>query len=164
MFCRKCKTWFHLEPSQHQCCHKCKEWFHLSDGGFLETLDAQGKLVFVCEGCELNMAPRDDEWTRDLGGGRILVMELVFGGYRATLMGFRGVGATQSDALDDLMGFRGVGTTQSDALDDLLVRMRDYGLASDDFERSLTPGGHLSEQLRQIEQLVDQIAQGQSQS
>lgn len=145
MFCHKCQTWFHLEPSQHQRCHKCGEWFHLSDGGFLEELDAQGKLIFVCEGCEPNMAPRDDEWTRDLGGGRILVMELVSAGYRATLMGVCGGGMTQGAALDDL-----------------LAKMRDYGAASDDFERSLAPGGHLSEQLRQIEQLVGQIAQGAS--
>ncbi len=28
-------------------------------GGFLENLDDQGKLVFVCEKCEPNMAPRE---------------------------------------------------------------------------------------------------------
>jgi hypothetical protein len=134
------------EPNQRQRCLKCQRWFHLSDGGFLETLDAEGKLVFVCEGCEPNMAPRDDEWTRDLGGGRILVMERVLAGYRATLM-----------------RFRGVGTTQNAALDDLLARMRNYGTVSDDFERSLAPDGPLSEKLRQIEQHVEQIAQGQSQ-
>jgi len=67
-------------------------------------------------------------------------MELVFAGYRATLLGFRGVGPTQSAALDDL-----------------LTRMRDYGKASDDLARSLAPGGHLHERLKQIEQLVDQI-------
>ena len=80
------------EPNQRQLCHKCKRWFHLSDGGFLETRDAQDKLVFICESCEPNMAPRDDEWTRDLGSGRILVMEHVSAGCRATLMGFRGLG------------------------------------------------------------------------
>jgi hypothetical protein len=70
-------------------------------------------------------------------------MELVSAGYRATLM-----------------GFCGEGTTPGAALDDLLAKMRDYGATSDDFERSLAPGGHLSKQLRQIEQLVGQIAQG----
>jgi hypothetical protein len=34
--------------------------------------------------------------------------------------------------------------------------------ASDDFERSAAPGGHLHERLRQIEQLVDQITRGSS--
>ena len=135
------------EPSQRQRCHKCKNGFHLSDGGFIETLDAQGELIFVCESCEPNMAPRDDEWTRGLGHGRTLVMERVSDGYRATLV-----------------GFRGDGTTQGAALDNLLARMRDYSTATDDLAQALTPDGHLSKQLRQIEQLVDQITQETSQS
>ena len=47
------------EPSSRQHCHKCKKRFHLSDGGFLENLDDQGNLVFVCEKCEPAMAPRE---------------------------------------------------------------------------------------------------------
>jgi hypothetical protein len=47
------------DPHERQRCHKCKKWFHLADGGFLEALDAEGKLVFVCETCEPNMAPRE---------------------------------------------------------------------------------------------------------
>jgi hypothetical protein len=47
------------EPSHRQRCHKCGDWFHLTDGGFLENLDDQGRLVFVCENCEPNMAPRE---------------------------------------------------------------------------------------------------------
>jgi hypothetical protein len=46
------------EPSHRQRCHKCGDWFHLT-GGFLENLDDQGRLVFVCENCEPNMAPRE---------------------------------------------------------------------------------------------------------
>ncbi len=45
-------------PDERQCCHKCKNWFHFADGGFLGELDAEGKLVFVCENCEPYMAPR----------------------------------------------------------------------------------------------------------
>ena len=58
------------DPSERQRCHKCKKWFHLADGGFLEErgsgrswdrarLDDEGRLVFICENCEPNMAPRD---------------------------------------------------------------------------------------------------------
>lgn len=85
------------------------------------------------------------EWTRDLGEGHFLTMERTSASYRATLIGFRGVGSTQETALDDL-----------------LARMRDYRSISDDFERSLAPGGYLHEQLRQIEQLVDQYVRGQA--
>jgi len=49
----------HTGPHERQRCHKCKKWFHLADGGFLEELDVAGKLVFVCENCEPNMAPRE---------------------------------------------------------------------------------------------------------
>lgn len=85
------------------------------------------------------------EWTRDLGDGRLLVMQRIAAGYRASLVGFRGVGASQDAALDDL-----------------LANMRDYGAASEDLARSLAPGGQLHEKMRQIEQLVDQHARGQS--
>ena len=78
-------------------------------------------------------------WTRDLGEGRLLVMERVAAGYRASLVGFCGVGSTQEVALDDL-----------------LVRMRDCIAASADFERNLAPGGELDGKLQQIRQLVDQ--------
>jgi hypothetical protein len=79
-------------------------------------------------------------WTHDLGEGRLLVMERDAAGYQASLVGFCGTGSTQDAALDDL-----------------LARIRAYGEASDAFERSLAPGGHLHERLRLIEQLVDQI-------
>lgn len=81
------------------------------------------------------------EWTRDLGDGRTLVMERVAIGYRALLVGFRGVGSTQEIALDDL-----------------LVRMRDYSDASADFSRALASGGELNEKLQQIRQLVDVVS------
>lgn len=87
----------------------------------------------------------DVEWTRDLGDGRLLVMQRVSAGYRALLVGFRGVGATQDAALDDL-----------------LARMREYGTTSEDLARSLAPGGQLHGKMQQIEQIVDQIARGQS--
>ena len=83
------------------------------------------------------------EWTRDLGEGRLLVMERTSAGHRVSLSGFRGVGSTQEITLDDL-----------------LARMRDYHAVSADFERSLAPGGHLHEKLEQLGQLVDQITQG----
>jgi len=53
-----------------------------------------------------------------------------------------------------LMGFRGVGSTQKVALDDLLINMRNYCEVADDLERDLAPGGQLHEKLRQIEALV----------
>ena len=78
------------------------------------------------------------EWARDLGEGRLLVMERTSVGYRAWLSGFRGVGSTQQIAIDDL-----------------LVCMRDYCTASADFGQSLAPGGRLHEKLRQLDQLMD---------
>lgn len=80
------------------------------------------------------------EWTRDLGRGRLLVMERTSVGFRAALIGFRGVGATQDTALDDL-----------------LARVRDYNSSADEFLRSSAPGGELHEKMRQIERLVDQV-------
>ena len=47
------------DPESRQQCHKCKKFFHISDGGFLEELDDEGGLVFVCENCEPNVAPRE---------------------------------------------------------------------------------------------------------
>jgi len=85
------------------------------------------------------------EWTRDLGDGRLLVMQRVVAGYQALLVGFRGVGPTQDSALDDL-----------------LARIQDYNTASDDLARSLAPGGQLHEKMQQIKQLAGQIARGQS--
>jgi hypothetical protein len=79
------------------------------------------------------------EWTRDLGDGRLLVMDRGAVGYRALLMEFRGVGSTQEAALDDL-----------------LASMRHYCEAADDLKRDLAPGGQLHEKLQQIRQLVDQ--------
>lgn len=87
----------------------------------------------------------DVEWTRDLGDGRLLVMQRVSAGYRALLVGFRGVGLTQQAALDDL-----------------LSRMEDYGTASENLARSLAPGGQLHAKMQEIEQIVNQIARGQS--
>ena len=84
------------------------------------------------------------EWTRDLGEGRLLVMERISAGHRALLAGFRGVGSTQEIALDDLLG-----------------RMRDYCAASADFVQSLAPGGRLHEKLRQLGQLMNQNMRGQ---
>ena len=87
------------------------------------------------------MAVEDQiEWTRSLGEGRLLVMKRTPAGHRAVLAGFCGIGSSQAAAIDNL-----------------LVHMRDYGVASDDFERALAPGGHLHEKLRQIEQLVDHL-------
>ena len=83
------------------------------------------------------------EWTRDLGEGRLLVMERTSAGHRVSLSGFRGVGSTQELALNDL-----------------LARMRDYCAASVAFGQSLAPGGRLHEKLVQLGQLVDQITQG----
>lgn len=80
------------------------------------------------------------EWTQDLGDGRFVAMERYFGGYRATLV-----------------GFRGVGTTQDAALEDLLNNMQGYVTVSDDFARALASGGHLHVRLQQITQLVDHI-------
>jgi hypothetical protein len=78
-------------------------------------------------------------WTRDLGDGRLLVVERDPVGYRASIAGFRGVGSTQEIALDGL-----------------LACMRDYVDASADLERSLAPGGELDGKLQQIRALVDQ--------
>jgi hypothetical protein len=47
------------ELSHRQRCHKCGDCFHLSDGGFLENLNDQGRLVFVCENCDPDMSPRE---------------------------------------------------------------------------------------------------------
>lgn len=55
--------WTIEDPCERQRCYKCRKWFNLSDGGFLEELSADGKPIFVCENCEPNMAPREDEKT-----------------------------------------------------------------------------------------------------
>jgi hypothetical protein len=82
------------------------------------------------------------EWQHDLGQGRQIVMERSSAGYRATLVGFCGLGSTPKIALDDL-----------------LVGMRHYCEAAADFNRDLAPGGQLHEKLRQISVLVDQIVE-----
>ncbi len=49
------------DPAPRQTCHKCQLEFGLSDGGFLEEPGPDDRLVFVCETCEPNMAPRDGD-------------------------------------------------------------------------------------------------------
>ena len=77
-------------------------------------------------------------WQRDLGDGRTVVVSHRDAGFSAALSGFRGVGSTQEEALDDL-----------------LVRMRSYCETSTDFSRALAPGGELDRKLQQICKLVD---------
>jgi hypothetical protein len=80
------------------------------------------------------------QWTRDLGEGRLLVMECVAEDFRASLAGFRGVGSTQKAALDDL-----------------LKRVQEYGTSSHDFARSMAPGGRLHARLRAIKHRIDPL-------
>ena len=80
------------------------------------------------------------EWTRDLGDGRLLVMERVAVGYRATLAEFSGVGSTEEATLDDL-----------------LVQIEDYSAAAHNLRRAISPGGHLHESMRRLRRLVNQI-------
>jgi hypothetical protein len=79
-------------------------------------------------------------WKRDLEGSGCLVMEQSAAGYCAVLVGFRGFGSTQEEALDDL-----------------LVCMKRYCEEADDFKRSVAPGGQLHEKLGQLRLLVDQV-------
>jgi len=59
-----------------------------------------------------------------------------------------------------LVGFYGAGSTQEAALDDLLAQMRNYVMAANGALEDLRTS--LSERLRQVKQIIDQIAQKQS--
>jgi hypothetical protein len=88
-----------------------------------------------------------DLWKRDLGSGRYVVMARALQDYRASYDGFHGYGATPEVAIANLM-----------------VRMRSYCVASEDFDRSLKPGGQLHTKLQQLHEAVEQVVASRSSS